>query len=48
MYMYNIYMQVHIKQYHAVLDDGVLGQVLAISPSPMLYAVPTEVCVLLR
>ena len=38
---------VRIKQHHAVLDDGVLdpdNTVLAIFPSPMMYAGPTEVC----
>ena len=38
--------QVRIKQHHAVLDDGVLDKettVLAIFPSPMMYAGPTEV-----
>lgn len=37
---------VRIKQHHAVLDDGVLdakNTVLAIFPSPMMYAGPTEV-----
>ena len=38
---------VRIKQHHAVLEDGVLdpsNTVLAIFPSPMMYAGPTEVC----
>ena len=38
--------QVRIKQHHAVLDEGVLDKdttVLAIFPSPMMYAGPTEV-----
>ena len=37
-----------IKQHHAVLEEGVLdpgSTVLAIFPSPMMYAGPTEVCV---
>ncbi|XP_028394128.1 bifunctional 3'-phosphoadenosine 5'-phosphosulfate synthase 1-like isoform X2 [Dendronephthya gigantea] len=37
---------VRIKQHHAVLNDGVLdpkNTVLAIFPSPMMYAGPTEV-----
>ena len=41
-------MQVCIKQHHAVLDEGVLDKettVLAIFPSPMMYAGPTEVMV---
>ena len=36
-----------MKQHHAVLEEGVLDKestVLAIFPSPMLYAGPTEVC----
>ena len=48
LYMY-VCMQVQIKQHHAVLDEGVLDKettVLSIFPSPMLYAGPTEVCVL--
>lgn len=35
-----------MKQHHAVLEDGVLdadSTVLAIFPSPMMYAGPTEV-----
>ena len=35
-----------MKQHHAVLEEGVLDKestVLAIFPSPMLYAGPTEV-----
>ena len=35
-----------MKQHHAVLQEGVLdpkSTVLAIFPSPMLYAGPTEV-----
>ena len=35
-----------MKQHHAVLKEGVLdpeGTVLAIFPSPMMYAGPTEV-----
>ena len=39
--------QVRIRQHHAVLEEGVLDKettVLAIFPSPMLYAGPTEVC----
>ena len=39
---------VRIKQHLAVLEEGVLSPsdtVLAIFPSPMLYAGPTEVCV---
>lgn len=35
-----------MKQHHAVLEDGVLDSgstVLAIFPSPMMYAGPTEV-----
>ena len=42
------FVQVRIKQHHAVLEEGVLDKettVLAIFPSPMLYAGPTEVCV---
>ena len=41
-------LQVRIKQHHAVLQEGVLGPentVLAIFPSPMMYAGPTEVSV---
>ena len=37
---------VRMKQHHAVLDDGVLdpnNTILAIFPSPMMYAGPTEV-----
>lgn len=37
---------VRIKQHHAVLEDGILdpdNTVLAIFPSPMMYAGPTEV-----
>ena len=37
---------VRIKQHEAVLNDGVLdskGTILAIFPSPMMYAGPTEV-----
>ena len=40
--------QVRIRQHHAVLEEGVLDKettVLAIFPSPMLYAGPTEACV---
>ena len=43
-----LFVQVRIKQHHAVLEEGVLDKettVLAIFPSPMLYAGPTEVCV---
>ena len=42
-------LHVRIKQHHAVLEEGVLdpdSTVLAIFPSPMMYAGPTEVCVL--
>ena len=49
-YLINIplcaHVQVRIKQHHAVLDEGVLDKettVLAIFPSPMMYAGPTEV-----
>ena len=38
--------QVRMMQHHAVLEDGVLDKestVLAIFPSPMMYAGPTEV-----
>ena len=38
---------VRIKQHHAVLEDKILdpeNTVLAIFPSPMMYAGPTEVC----
>lgn len=41
-------LHVRIKQHHAVLEEGVLdpnSTVLAIFPSPMMYAGPTEVCV---
>lgn len=37
---------VRIKQHHAVLQEGVLDSdntILAIFPSPMMYAGPTEV-----
>ena len=40
-------LNIRIKQHHAVLDYGVLdpkSTVLAIFPSPMMYAGPTEVC----
>ena len=39
-------LQVRIKQHHAVLQERLLdpdSTVLAIFPSPMLYAGPTEV-----
>ena len=39
-------LKVRIKQHHAVLEEGVLdpeSTVLAIFPSPMMYAGPTEV-----
>lgn len=39
-------LKTRIKQHHAVLDEGVLdpdSTVLAIFPSPMMYAGPTEV-----
>ena len=39
-------LKTHIKQHHAVLEEGVLdpySTVLAIFPSPMMYAGPTEV-----
>ncbi|CAI8053496.1 Bifunctional 3'-phosphoadenosine 5'-phosphosulfate synthase 1 [Geodia barretti] len=39
-------LKVRIRQHHAVLDEGVLDKettVLAIFPSPMMYAGPTEV-----
>ena len=42
----NVSPQVRIRQHHAVLDEGVLDKettVLAIFPSPMMYAGPTEV-----
>ena len=41
-------LHVRIKQHHAVLEEGVLdpsSTILAIFPSPMMYAGPTEVCV---
>lgn len=39
-------LQVRIQQHQAVLEDGVLhpDTLLAIFPSPMMYAGPTEVC----
>jgi hypothetical protein len=40
-------LKTRIKQHHAVLEEGVLdpdSTVLAIFPSPMMYAGPTEVC----
>ena len=40
-------LKTRIKQHHAVLEEGVLdpdNTVLAIFPSPMMYAGPTEVC----
>ena len=43
-------LHIRIKQHHAVLEEGVLdpnSTVLAIFPSPMMYAGPTEVCVCL-
>ena len=39
-------LKTRIKQHHAVLEEGVLdpdSTVLAIFPSPMMYAGPTEV-----
>ena len=39
-------LDVRMRQHHAVLDEGILdpkSTVLAIFPSPMLYAGPTEV-----
>ena len=39
-------LKTRIKQHHAVLNEGVLdpdSTVLAIFPSPMMYAGPTEV-----
>ena len=42
----NIFLQTRMNQHHAVLEEGVLDKdstVLAIFPSPMLYAGPTEV-----
>ena len=41
-------LKTRIKQHHAVLEEGVLdpeSTVLAIFPSPMMYAGPTEVCI---
>ena len=40
--------QVRMRQHHAVLEEGVLdpeNTVLAIFPSPMMYAGPTEVAI---
>ena len=39
-------LKIRMKQHHAVLEEGVLdpdSTVLAIFPSPMMYAGPTEV-----
>lgn len=39
---------VRMKQHHAVMEEGVLdpeNTVIAIFPSPMMYAGPTEVCI---
>jgi len=43
-------LHIRIKQHHAVLEEGILdpkSTVLAIFPSPMMYAGPTEVRVVL-
>jgi 3'-phosphoadenosine 5'-phosphosulfate synthase len=42
----NDFFQVRMKQHQAILEEGVLDPqktVLAIFPSPMMYAGPTEV-----
>lgn len=39
---------IRMRQHHAVMEAGVLdpaNTVLAIFPSPMMYAGPTEVCI---
>ena len=40
-------LHVRMRQHHAVMEEGVLdpqSRVVAIFPSPMMYAGPTEVC----